>query len=587
MDDNLNENKELIEEELEENTEVVEEKVVEDKKKSKKPLIIILVILLIAGVGVGAFILGQNSSKDNTEEKDDSKDTGKEQEDKVSVTGKDYVKDNELVKVSNLTGATKLYADGVNAGNDIVIHTGYDGYYVVNKSGTYYLKRNQKEVSKIENYKLKVYKDNSDKNSKYIAVYCNSDYCEFARAVDENYAYLSSYGTEDALGIILNVNTGVNKLYNKAIVGPVEGSSSVIFSHESTETGVISIVSLNDFSLKNAKDVYAVGDGARLAQGDSIYSSSSKYIVVTNSIFNEKGKYGLYDYQMNKKLDFIYDDLNTISDDLLIAKKGKKFGVIDASNKTVIDFNYDGIEAIDDYYVVIKDGKLGVLGKDGKEVVPFNYSVPKDMEFTLRLCCADENSFTIVKKVNQIVISYYDTDKPNDSIRYGYDASYIILNSDNTYSKVDYVDKVYSFSDEFYYYNVNGYDFNLYTKDRTLFKTLTCPKDEAYSYAEFKDKNIVTYSCGFDKDYYYNVNTDKQVTYDDVDKSISESGDEVERLYVYEVDNKNGVYNSNKELLLELEDGAVFRHVHDNIYKVMKLNGNVEYYELKGNSWNY
>ena len=116
---------------------------------------------------------------------------------------------------------------------------------------------------------------------------------------------------------------------------------------------------------------------------------------------------------------------------------------------------------------------------------------------------------------------------------------------------------------------------------------MTCPKDEAYSYAEFKDKNIVTYSCGFDKDYYYNVNTDKQVTYDDVDKSISESGDEVERLYVYEVDNKNGVYNSNEELLLELEDGAVFRHVHDNIYKVMKLNGNVEYYELKGNSWNY
>lgn len=580
MNDNLNENNEV------EVTPVSEE-----KKKSKKPFIIILVILLVAGVGVGAFLLGQNSSKDGdgkTEEKEEGKEgeTDKEKDPgSVAVDAKDYVKDNELVKVDSLTGVAKLYANGVNAGNDIVIDSGYDGYYIVSKSGTYYLKRNQKEVSKIERSKLKVYKDNTDKNSKYIAVNCSSDFCELAIAASEDYAYLSVYNNERSEAIILNVNTGTSKIFNNAMVNPIFGISKLIFTHESTTNGTISVVSLDDFSLKSpGNDLLLIGDAARLAQGDSVYSKSNKYVVVKS---NKNSSYGLYDYQMNKKIDFIYQDLNTISDDLLIAKKNNKYGVIDSSNKTILDFKYDGIEAIDNYYVVINDGKLGVLDTNLKEVVPLNYNVSKDAYFSLRLCCADENSFTIVKKVNQIVISYYDTDKPNDSSRYGYDASYIILNSDNTYSKVDYVDKVYSFSDEFYYYNVNGYDFNLYTKDRTLFKTLTCPKDEAYSYAEFKDKNIVTYSCGFDKAYYYNVNTDKQVTYDDVDKSISESGYEVERLYVYDIDNKNGVYNSNKELMLDLEDGAVFRHVYEQYYKVVKVNGTVEYYELKGSSWNY
>ena len=41
------------------------------------------------------------------------------------------------------------------------------------------------------------------------------------------------------------------------------------------------------------------------------------------------------------------------------------------------------------------------------------------------------------------------------------------------------------------------------------------------------------------------------------------------------------------ELLLDLEDGAVFRHVYEQYYKVVKVNGTVDYYELKGNSWNY
>ena len=60
------------------------------------------------------------------------------------------------------------------------------------------------------------------------------------------------------------------------------------------------------------------------------------------------------------------------------------------------------------------------------------------MEFTLRLCCADENSFTIVKKVNQIVISYYDTEAGAFSI--GVFANYLEadINQDGGNIEIDY-----------------------------------------------------------------------------------------------------------------------------------------------------
>ena len=506
---------------------------------------------------------------ENQEEKDDDQTIEEEKY-------KDYVVDHSLIKISNLPDLVKIYDVDVNAGNDVVKYSGYDGYYLVLDGNDYYLKRNQRLVSKLDENNLKLYKDETDKNSKYIAIYCGSfGFCNFATIVTDEYAYLSVNSSDYKKSIIFNVNTGEHKLYDDGVINPIFGVDEVIFTHESYTDYGISIVSLDDFSLKRPHGVYIAGDDIRLGFGESFYSSSNKNIVVGNMQGTGSTKYGLYDYNMNKKIDLIYNDLKAIDDDLLIAKKDGKFGVIDSSNNTIINFMYDGIESIDNYYVVIKDGKLGVLDKKGNEIIPFNYNVPEEMKFELKLCCGAENSFSVSRKGDKILISYYDSDRVLEGYRYGHSKSYIILNNDGTYVKVEHNDKIYNYSEEFYYYSNKDYDLNIYDSNRTLYKTFTC-SEYMPSIVGFVNKDVLKYYCGIEE-YYYNVKSYEYVNKNDIVELEKES---VNFLYIYKIDDVRGVYSSNN-LLLKLDNDDVFKHIYDDYFKVIKENGSVEYYRLE------
>ena len=50
-----------------------------------------------------------------------------------------------------------------------------------------------------------------------------------------------------------------------------------------------------------------------------------------------------------------------------------------------------------------------------------------------------------------------------------------------------------------------------YDKDKNLYKTFTCSKEDAYSSVEFLDRDILRYSCGWDNDIYYNITTNTEV----------------------------------------------------------------------------
>lgn len=552
---------------------------VQKNKANKKTFAIVLVFILLFCVVVGAFILGKNMSSTG-EKKEDNVEQESDDISNENIKYKDYVSDYELVKLSDLSGAAKLYINDIESGNDTVEFTGYDGYYIVNDNNTFYLKRKQNVVSEIEKNIFKVYKDSTDVNSKYITVVCSDQYCRFSNAVSEEYAYFFTIEKS----IILNVNTGENKIFD-GIVRPVLGIDKVVFTHSSNTNGS-SLVSLEDFSLMSLDSPFLIkGNDAFLSQEDAVYSKSEKYIVVATSP-NYDAKYGLYDYQMNKKIDFIYDDLNTISDDLLIAKKDNKFGVIDSSNKKVIDFIYDGIEYVDNFYVVIKDGKLGVLDKNGNVVVPFNYSVPKEKEFTLRPCCLYRNAFEVFDKGDKILISYFDSTRELKDSLYGFYESYIILNKDGTYSKVDFNTKIYNFSEKLYYYDAIENGFNLYDSERNLYKSIKC-SGSVHEYPRFVYKDVIHYSCSNItdndviswEDFYYNVKTNKEANSEDV-KSIDSTDVEYGKVYTYTFGNETGVYTLEKKLLLKLDNGDKFTLVYDDIYKNVKADGSVEYYKL-------
>lgn len=582
----------------------------EEKKKNKNGIIIgviaaiVLVILILV-----IFLFISNDKKDtddsgsndqveeqgNKDDKEDKKEETNDDNQSIDdstydlVIGSDYIYDSKFEKISTLPQNVKKYEEGHNIGNAVVgeFDYGFFGYYLVKKNNSYYLMRNQKKVSKIEMNTLKVYKDNSDKNSKYTSVVCDSDGCSFSFVVG-NYGYLNTYVNDSELAIIYNINTGKYKVYKDCYIGNIADDGSdekEIFWHEDTKNGSgVSLIDLNTFELKKLpKNLQLMGDGVSVAAGSGVYSSSSKYIVVKTLGEYTTGKYGLYDYNLNKKIDLIYDDLVTISDDLMIALKGKKYGVINSDNKTIIDFKYDGIINVDSYYVVLLNNKIGVIDKAGKEIVPINYAV-YDLDFSLRHCCSGENSFEAEKKVNQIIVSYVDPTKKREHERYGYGYSYILINSDNTYKKLDYIDKTYNYANKYYYYDqVSSKKIDIYDLNRKLYTTLSCEK-ESISISGFYDRENIAYSCG-DNNYYYNVEQKKLVSEKEIDNKYETYINSIGNFYLHPYGKGYGIYNDNHSLLLEIGELDKFEHIYDRYYKLTNKNNDVQYYYLSGTHW--
>jgi len=399
-----------------------------DNKKSKKGLIIGIVVALIAIMLVIVVVIlsKDDSKKDNLKDSNEIKE--EQEKDEENESDDEFSEEDEKIDEDEIPEEEYVGE---------VARSEYGGYYVISDNGSYHLKRNEKEVAKIEKGKLSIYKDKNDKNSKYISVYCQEG-CSFAEVADK-YGYLKNF---DSTSIIYDINTGKYKIFNDGYVNLILGNNAIHFTFESIQENdyYLAMIDKNGDIKKLPSGIRLMGDGSWIAVDTPCFSRSSKYIVVKTEGEHTDGRYGLYDYDLNKKIDVIYDDLVTISDDLLIAKKNNKYGIINSSNKTIIDFKYDGIEAIDNYYVVLLNDKIGVIDKDGKEIIPINYTVYKQ-DFSLRLCCGQENIFEVGKTdENQIVISYVDVSKKDEDSRYGYGYSYLILNNDNTYKKVDNIE---------------------------------------------------------------------------------------------------------------------------------------------------
>lgn len=576
----------------------------EKKIKNRNGIIIgviVTIVLLILILVVSLFVNNDKKEKDSNETNNKVEEQVKENDNENNkqdknddstydlVIGPDYIYDSKFEKISSIPQNIKMYEEGYDIGTAEVdeFDYGFFGYYLVKKNNSYYLMRNQKEVSKIENNTLKIYKDNSDKNSKYTSVICDNDGCSFSFVVG-NYGYLNTYLDDSELAIIYNINTGKYKIFKDCYIGNVsdgENNEIEVFWHEDAKNGTgISLIDLNTFELKKLpKNLQLMGDGVSVAAGSGAFSSSSKYIVVKTLGEHTTGKYGLYDYNLNKKIDLIYDDLVTISDDLMIALKGKKYGVINSDNKTIIDFKYDGIVNVDSYYVVLLNNKIGVIDKAGKEIVPINYGV-YNLNFSLRHCCSGENSFSAEKKVNQIVVSFVDSTKKRDYERYGYGYSYILINSDNTYKKLDFIDKTYNYVNKYYYYDqVSSNKINIYDLNRKLYTTLSCDKN-SISMSGFYDRENIAYSCD-EKDYYYNIEQKKLVSENELNNKYKDYIDSVGNLYLYPYGKGYGVYTDNHSLVLEIEKSDKFEHIYDRYYKLTDKENNVQYYYFTGSYW--
>src|SRR5687768_7218109 len=82
-------------------------------------------------------------------------------------------------------------------------------------------------------------------------------------------------------------------------------------------------------------------------------------------------KKGIVDKNNEIVIPAMYDDIELISDGLVIVKLNNRYGCIDQSGKFIIPLKYESISPFSDGYVRVKlSWKVGIIDQAGKEVLP-------------------------------------------------------------------------------------------------------------------------------------------------------------------------------------------------------------------------
>lgn len=91
---------------------------------------------------------------------------------------------------------------------------------------------------------------------------------------------------------------------------------------------------------------------------------------------NKQKKFGVVSFKNEPLVPFEYDELRDYNKTLNVfdAIKDKKQGFVDNKGHVIIPFDYDSGFSQGNYYVLCKGGLFGVLNKDKKIIVPFEYS---------------------------------------------------------------------------------------------------------------------------------------------------------------------------------------------------------------------
>ena len=134
---------------------------------------------------------------------------------------------------------------------------------------------------------------------------------------------------------------------------------------------------VNSITLLETEEEVTLPAGTKFGNLNStdFVNYSDRYIVVNNN-----DKVGLYDLEDKKMvIDFNYESLKIINDDLLIAKKNSKNAIINLKLKKLVDYKYDYIDHKGEYIVVGIDNKIGLLDSNYNSIlgliIPCEYNM--------------------------------------------------------------------------------------------------------------------------------------------------------------------------------------------------------------------
>lgn len=149
--------------------------------------------------------------------------------------------------------------------------------------------------------------------------------------------------------------------------------------------------------------------------------NAAKEIPTSAYYGQQNGRYGFYNNQ-DWFVPPVYDELDKVFSDFMVAKKSGKYGMIDRLNNIVIPFEYDKIFKLNKpykrgqdrewlgLYRMEKDGKMGMMDKTGKITIPVKYSVVGIMEENIYSLGSEELGYGLVDQNHKILIPFkYDS----------------------------------------------------------------------------------------------------------------------------------------------------------------------------------
>lgn len=185
------------------------------------------------------------------------------------------------------------------------------------------------------------------------------------------------------------------------------------------------------------KDLNKIGESYEPIYND--FSTDNPEI----SFKNLKGKYGVVDWQGNKKIPFVYDEeLDFKKSNNSIAKKNGKFGVINFQNKEIFPFIYDEINELDEVenlentFILSNKKEDKLVNINGKTLLSGYQMIHPIFYDHSKFIVKKNNKFGIIDLQNKILlpISY---DEISDWVEYGPEDRHIV-NRNGKYGMVEY-----------------------------------------------------------------------------------------------------------------------------------------------------
>lgn len=386
----------------------------------------------------------------------------------------------------------------------------------------------------------------------------NKELEEVFTAADEGYIFTN----------LIYVDNGIERL-----VGVV-GENDIIDEDTYDTESILYTLDNKKYDIKNVR---VVGDAARLAVDEPIYTYSKDYIVVKDT--NTDYKFGVYDIKNGEMVvNTKYEGLYTTDTGNYIAVKGKKAGLVNVKSKILIDFKYDFISDHGSFYVTSKDKKLGIINNEFKEVIKptFTFQRVENAGFTYQPCCGAMNSFS-ASKFNDKYVLTVNEGEVDLQLNYKVHETYVIdskgeyltiganefgINGNFIYGYDKDVKKYTIYDENFaekYTIDISKYDFEdgpyiSLINENTIVVSLDT--ELYYDYATGEEiESIKDATFTVDKIEFKYVALDKKVT-------LKVSGEEIAS-YDYNVNDNNGkFYNNVKDKL--------YYYVTDNMYVMVR-----------------